>query len=278
MRRFDGKIVMVTGAARGQGRAHAVGFAREGAHVIACDLLENVPSVPYELSCAADLDQTRELVEAEGRQCLAVKCDVRSTEQLADVVDQALRRFGAIDVLAANAGIAGISPVADMSDLAWQTMIDVNLSGVFRSIRAVIPCMIDRKFGRIVATSSIVGRQGSANIGHYVAAKWGVIGLIKSVAIEVADKGITVNAVAPTSVGTAMIHNRAFQQLFLPQVAEPTPDQFADAYTALNPIPIPWLEPEDVTRAVLFLASDEARYITGEVLPVAAGWNARHAS
>ncbi len=278
MRRFDGKIVMVTGAARGQGRAHAVGFAREGAHVIACDLLENVPSVPYELSCAADLDQTRELVEAEGRQCLAVKCDVRSTEQLGDVVDQALRRFGAIDVLVANAGIAGISPVADMSDLAWQTMIDVNLSGVFRSIRAVIPCMIDRKFGRIVATSSIVGRQGSANIGHYVAAKWGVIGLIKSVAIEVADKGITVNAVAPTSVGTAMIHNRAFQQLFLPHVAEPTPDQFADAYTALNPIPIPWLEPDDVTRAVLFLASDEARYITGEVLPVAAGWNARHAS
>jgi SDR family mycofactocin-dependent oxidoreductase len=278
MRRFDDKIVMVTGGARGQGRAHAVGFAREGAHVVVCDVLEDLPSVPYGLASAADLEETRRLVEAEGCECLALRCDVRSSEQIAAVVDRTLSHFGAIDVLVANAGIASIATVADMSDLTWQTMLDVNLTGVFRSIRAVIPHMTARMSGRIVATSSIVGRQGSANISHYVAAKWGVIGLVKSAALEVARRGITVNAVAPTSVGTSMIHNPAFEQLFLPGVADPTPEQFADAYTALNPIPIPWLDPAEVTKAVLFLASPEARYITGEVIPVAAGWNARHAS
>ena len=278
MQRFNDKVVMVTGGGRGQGRSHALGFAREGAHVVACDLLEDLPTVPYSLSTAADLAETKRLVESAERECLALRCDVRSTEQIASVVAEAVQHFGRIDVLVANAGIASIATIAEMTDLAWETMLDINLTGVFRSMRAVIPHMTGRGSGRIVATSSVVGRQGSPNIGHYVAAKWGVIGLVKSAALELADKGITVNVVAPTSVGTTMIHNAAFKQLFLPDISDPTDTQFADAYQALNPIPVPWLDPDDVTRAVLFLASDEARYITGEVLPVAAGWNARHAS
>jgi NAD(P)-dependent dehydrogenase (short-subunit alcohol dehydrogenase family) len=138
--------------------------------------------------------------------------------------------------------------------------------------------MAGRGYGRIVATSSIVGRQGSPNIGHYVAAKWGVIGLVKSLAIELADRGVTVNAVAPTSVDTEMIQNEGFWRLFLPDAEQIREQDVRDAYTALNPIPIPWLQAADVSHSVLFLASDEAKFITGEVLPVALGWNARNAS
>jgi SDR family mycofactocin-dependent oxidoreductase len=276
--RFTNKVVLITGAARGQGRSHAVGFAREGADVVACDLTADVATVPYGLGTVADLDETKKLVEAEDRRCLTLRADVRDADQLAHVVDATLTEFGHIDVLVANAGIASISTIATMSDEVWQTMLDINLTGVFKSMRAVIPHMVKRGQGRIVATSSIVGRQGSPNIAHYVAAKWGVIGLVKSAALELADKGITVNCVAPTSVGTKMILNQAFEELFLPDVPNPTKQQVEDAYTALNPIPVPWLQPEDVTNAVLFLASDEARYITGEALSVAAGWNARNAS
>jgi NAD(P)-dependent dehydrogenase (short-subunit alcohol dehydrogenase family) len=181
-------------------------------------------------------------------------------------------------VLVSNAGIASICPVQDMSDLQWQTMLDTNLTGVFKSIRAVLPGMCERGHGRIVATSSMAGRLGAPNIAHYVAAKWGVIGLVKSVALEVAALGITVNAVAPTSVNTKMIHNQAFRELFVPGVQDPPAAEVEEAYRALNPIPVPWVEPEDVTHAVLFLASAQARYISGEVITVSAGWTAKNAT
>jgi SDR family mycofactocin-dependent oxidoreductase len=277
--RFVDRVVFITGAARGQGRSHAVRFAREGADVVLCDLGDaQIDSVPYPLAGSADLEETRRLVEAEGHQALSCVVDVRDSDQLASAVTRALDTFGRIDVLVANAGIAGISTIAEMSDAEWDDMIAVNLSGVFRSIRAVLPHMIERGQGRIVATSSIVGRQGSPNIGHYVAAKWGVIGLVKSVALEVADKGITVNAVCPTSVDTDMIQNRAFHELFLPDNEEITEEDVVEAYRELNPIPQPWLAPEDISAAVLFLASDGARYITGEALSIALGWNARNAA
>lgn len=278
MQRFTDKVVLVTGAARGQGRSHAQHFAREGADIIICDVATDIDTVPYGLGTADDLAETAKLVEAEGRRCLSMVADVRDASQLASVVRTALADFGRIDVLVANAGIAGISSIAEMSDEMWDTMVDVNLTGVFKAIRAVLPHMIERHQGRIVATSSIAGRLGAPNIGHYVAAKWGVIGLVKSTALEVADKGITVNAVAPTSVDTKMIMNEAFQRLFVPDVEHPTRAQVEAAYARLHPMPVPWLAPADVSAAVLFLASDEARYITGEVLPVAAGWNARNAS
>jgi NAD(P)-dependent dehydrogenase (short-subunit alcohol dehydrogenase family) len=160
----------------------------------------------------------------------------------------------------------------------WQTMLDINLTGVFNVIHAVLPGMMERGHGRIIATSSMAGRLGAPNIAHYVAAKWGVIGLIKSVALEVATSGITANAVAPTSVNTAMIQNLAFRQLFVPGPEEPELAEVAEAYRALNPIPVPWVEPQDVTEAVMFLASDEARYISGEVITISAGWAAKNAT
>ena len=278
-RRFVGKVALVTGAARGQGRAHARRLATEGADLILCDIGENRPAtVPYQLSGSAELEATADQLRAQGARVLTRTADVRSAEQLDAVVADGIGEFGQIDVLLANAGIASISTIEEMTDAMWQDMIDINLTGVFKSMRAVVGAMSQRAYGRIVATSSIVGRQGSPNIGHYVAAKWGVIGLVKSLAIEVADRGITVNAVAPTSVDTDMIQNQAFWDLFLPDKDEILFEDVVEAYRALNPIPEPWVAPEDVSAAAAFLASDEARYITGEVLPVALGWNARNAS
>jgi SDR family mycofactocin-dependent oxidoreductase len=275
--RFAGKVVMITGAARGQGRAHAVAFAEEGADVVVCDLGTDIDTVPYPLGSRDDLAETARLVRAAGGRCVAELADVRRQGDLDAVAARAIEEFGHVDVLVANAGIAGIGQVAELSEAAWAEMIDVNLSGVFRSIRSVLGHMIERRQGAIVATSSIVGRQGSQNIGHYVSAKWGVIGLVKSVAAEGAAHGVRANAVCPTSVGTDMIFNRPFEELFLPDLEAPTPQQVRDAYQALHPIPVPWLEPSDVSRVVLFLASDQARYITGEALSIAAGWNAKHA-
>jgi NAD(P)-dependent dehydrogenase (short-subunit alcohol dehydrogenase family) len=217
-------------------------------------------------------------VERLGARCITIRADVRDSAQLADAFTETAERLGPVDIVIANAGIASISPVRDMPDEQWQTMLDVNLTGVFKTVRAALPGMLERGRGRIVATSSIAGRLGAPNIAHYVAAKWGVIGFIKSVALEVAEHGITANAVAPTSVGTPMIHNRAFRTLFVPDSDDPPADQVEAAYRALNPIPVPWVEPEDVTAAVLFLASDEARYISGEVITISAGWGARNAT
>jgi NAD(P)-dependent dehydrogenase (short-subunit alcohol dehydrogenase family) len=202
---------------------------------------------------------------------------VRDGEQMNAAVKQVEAELGPVDVLVCNAGIASICPVRDMSDLQWQTMLDTNLTGVFMSIRAALPGMCERQRGRIVATSSMAGRLGAPNIAHYVAAKWGVIGLVKAVALEVAALGITVNAVAPTSVNTTMIQNQAFRELFVPGVDDPPAAAVEEAYRALNPIPVPWVEPEDVTHAVLFLASEQSRYISGEVITVSAGWTARNA-
>jgi SDR family mycofactocin-dependent oxidoreductase len=278
MARFDDRVALVTGAGRGQGRSHAVRFAEEGADLILCDRCEDLATVPYGLASPADLEGTVAAVEAAGGRAVAVRADVRDGAALDRVVAAGIEAFGGIDIAVANAGIAGISPIAELTDEEWQNMIDINLGGVFKTLRAVAGHMAERGHGRIVATSSVVGRVGAPNIGHYVAAKWGVIGLVKSLALELADRGVTVNAVCPTSVDTAMIQNEAFRELFLPDQPDYTLADVEQAFTELNPIPIPWVQPGDVSDAVLFLASEEARMITGEALPVALGWNARTAA
>ncbi|MBN8866483.1 MAG: mycofactocin-coupled SDR family oxidoreductase [Solirubrobacterales bacterium] len=278
MASFEGRTALITGAGRGQGRSHALRFAERGADLILCDIDSDLDTVPYGLSRRSDLDETVELAEAAGARVMARVADVRDTAALDGLVADGIDSFGKIDIAVANAGIAGISTVAEMSDEAWGNMIDINLSGVFKTLRAVTPHMAGRGYGRMIATSSIVARQGSPNIGHYVAAKWGVLGLVKSLALEMAENGVTVNAVCPTSVDTAMIQNEAFRDLFLPDRDEYTLEDVERAYTELNPIPIPWVQPEDISDAVLFLASDEARFITGEAVPVALGWNARTAA
>lgn len=277
MGKLDGKVALITGGARGQGRSHALTLAREGADIVVCDIAAQMATVPYPMATAAQLEETVRLVEELDRRCLAVRADVRDSGQVAAAVERAISEFGKIDILLANAGILSFSPIAEMSDQVWNEMIAVNLTGVFNSIRAVLPHMIRQKSGRIVATSSVAGRMGMANIGHYAAAKWGVLGLVKSLALEVAEHGITVNAVCPTTVSTDMIHNEGTYRLFRPDLPNPTREDAIPAFQSLNALPIPWVEAQDISNAILFLVSDDARYITGEAIHVAAGCTARNA-
>jgi SDR family mycofactocin-dependent oxidoreductase len=275
--RFEGRVAFVTGGARGQGRSHAIRFAQEGADVVVVDLGgRDIESVPYRLSSADDLTDTARLVEAEGRRALSRVADIRVPAELEAAVADALEAFGQIDILAANAGICTFSPIAEMEPHVWREMIDVNLTGTYNSIRAVVPHMIERGYGRVVATASMAGRAGWENIGHYAAAKWGVIGLVKSLALEVAPHGITANVICPSSVDTVMANNSGSFELFRPDLEDPTLEDAMPALTAVNVIPVPWVDPGDISDAVLFLASDEAWGITGATLSVAAGVNARN--
>jgi len=275
MSRFDGQVVVITGGAKGQGRNHALAFAREGADVVVCDIARQIP-VASPMGTLEQLEETAALVRETGRSCLAIQGDTRSTADMRRVVDAAVQEFGRVDVFVANAGVAAFGPFNEMSDEMWHEIVSVNLSGVATSIRAVVPTMVAQGSGRIIATASAVGREGGPNNANYAASKWGVIGFVKSLAIELAPIGITVNAISPMSVSTDMCHNEKTYTLFRPDLADPTTDDVRDTFATLNPMAVPWLEVDDVTSAVLFLASDEARYVTGTAFDIAGGWNAHH--
>jgi|GEM_PF-168693 len=266
-----GQVALVTGAARGIGREIARACARAGADVVALDIADDIAGHPVPLATQADLAETQRLVAAEGRRVVSVRADVRDLPALRAAVADVLRAFGRIDVLAANAGINAPVPLLHARDdeftRHWRNVLEVNVLGVANAMRAVLPHMIGRRRGRIVATTSTFGRHGNAANPNYVASKWAVIGLVKSAAIEAGPFGVAVNAIAPTAVRTG---------LGGPQTAEQRAagDQWLRAnYHAL---PVGILEPEDVADAAVFLASPGARYVTGQVLDVAAGANARY--
>lgn len=273
--RFATRVVVVTGAAKGQGRSHALRFAEEGADLVLADICRQLGTAGRQ-GTEEELVETAALVEKAGRRVLARVADVRDEDAVQGLMTDAVARFGRVDVLVSNAGIATYAPVAELSPEWWHEMIDINMGAAANCIRAVAPLMVARGSGRIVVTSSMAGREGVQNASHYAAAKWGVIGLVKSVAIELGPCGITVNAVAPMSVDTDMCHNDETYRLFRPDLAEPTRQEVAGTFAGLNVMGVPWLEPGDVSEAVLFLASDASRYTTGVVLTVAAGWNAKH--
>jgi SDR family mycofactocin-dependent oxidoreductase len=270
----EGRVAMVTGAARGQGRAHAIALAREGADVVVTDICADIGTVPYPLGTRAELDETVELVKAEGRRCLPIVADIRETAAMEAAVAEAIGEFGHLDICVANAGVTGYGKFHELDDATWDDMIDVDLSGTFRTIRAVLPHMLERRYGRIIATSSMAGRMGNANLAHYVAAKWGVIGMIKSLAMEVANKGITANAIAPAAVDTPMLHNPAMYELFCPDLDDPSRDDVAPRYRAMNRLGVAWMDPSEISRAVLFVAADDAGSMTGQVIEVSLGSSA----
>jgi SDR family mycofactocin-dependent oxidoreductase len=269
MSRFDEKVAFITGAARGQGRSHAVAFAREGAALALVDICAEVDSTPYEGTTTADLEETVRLCEAEGASVLADEVDVRDFPALQAFADRAAAEHGKVDIVVANAGIFGHTPIAEQSPEMFSEMIDVNLKGVFHTIRVVLPGMIERGYGRVIATGSVCSLIGYENVGHYVAAKHGVAGLIKTVAREVGRYGVTANLVVPNGVGTKMIRNDATYKLMNPD--DPTEEGSLATMSAMNAIPLPWVDPDDVSKLVLFLASDDARYTTGAMMKIDLG-------
>jgi (+)-trans-carveol dehydrogenase len=271
--RVAGKVAFITGAARGQGRSHAIRLAEEGADIIAVDICEDIPGIPYRGPTEADLAETVKLVEALDRRIVATKADVRDYPALKAAVDDGVAQLGRLDIVSANAGIGGSPSKAwEMDDSTWQTMIDINLTGVWHAAKAAIPHLIEGgNGGSIILTSSAAGLKAYENIAHYVSAKHGVVGLMRTLALELAPYMIRVNSVHPTQVDTDMIMNDASYRLFRPDLEHPTREDFAPASQSMNALPIPWVEPVDISNAVLFLASDEGRYITGVTLPVDAG-------
>jgi SDR family mycofactocin-dependent oxidoreductase len=272
MARLEGKVAFVTGAARGQGRSHAVRLAEEGADIVAIDIASQIDTVPYPMATPDDLVETVEQVGALDRRIVAAEVDVRDYDAVKAALDDGVARLGRLDIVAANAGIVSFGTAEELSEQAWQDMIDVDLTGVWHTVKAAIPHLRAAGGGSIVITSSDAGLKGQANTGHYVAAKHGVVGLMRTLANELAPDMVRVNTVHPGSVDTDMIQNQALYHLFLPdRQGDITREEVAPALQAVSALPIPWVESVDISDAVLFLASDEARYITGVTLPVDAG-------
>jgi SDR family mycofactocin-dependent oxidoreductase len=271
--RVEGKVAFITGAARGQGRSHAIRLAQQGADIIAVDVCEDIGTTPYALARAEDLAITVKEVEALGRRIVATRADVRDFDALKQAVDNAVSQLGRLDIVCANAGIASQAPAHEMSESTWQTMIDVNLTGVWHTCKASIPHLkAGGRGGCIILTSSAAGLRGYLNISHYVTAKHGIVGLMRTLALELASDSIRVNSVHPGNVDTPLLHNEEIYRAFLPDSVEvPTREEFAVASSSIFSMPIPWVEAVDVSNAVLYLASDEARYVTGVALPVDGG-------
>jgi len=270
--RAQGKVAFITGAARGQGRSHAVRLAEEGADIIAVDLAGPVPSVSaYPPATADDLAETVKQVEALDRRIVAHQADVRDSGALRKALDDGVAQLGRLDIVVANAGIYQPAPALELDDEAWQETIGINLTGVWNTVKAALPHLISGGGGSVILTSSVLGLRASANSIHYNTAKHGVVGIMRSVANEFAQHRIRVNSVHPTLVNTLMIQNEQVWGLFEPDNPHPTRESAAPIFETINALPVPWVEPVDVSNAVLFLASDEARYITGVTLPVDAG-------
>jgi len=275
--RFRDRVVLITGAAHGMGRAHALAFAREGARLVLCDACRQYSTVPYPLAQPEELAALASEIEQMGRPVIATQTDVTHLSDMQTLAARAQQAFGSIDIVVANAGLYSFAPSWELSEEQWDETVNVDLKGVWITCKACIPYMLPRHSGKIICIASTAGEKGMANLAHYVAAKHGVIGLVKTLAIELAPYNINVNAVCPTSVDTAMCRNQALYDVFAggpgPQA---THEHMLTLMNALNLFTDRnLLEPEAVSAAVMWLASDEARHITGSALPVDAGYLTR---
>lgn len=262
-REFEGRVVFITGAAHGQGRATALAFAKEGARVVGFDVAKQLPHPGYALGTLDDLQTLQSDVESAGSSALVFQGDVRDDAAITTAVDQTLAAFGRIDVLFNNAGICFYGPSHELSEDQWDAMLDINLKGAWLVGRRVIPVMIRQKSGVIINNASIASFRGMNRLSHYAASKWGLTGLTKSWAIELAPHNIRAISIHPTGVNTPMNDGLAFLE-------GKTAQEIAEA-SAGNLLPVPWIEPEDVANAVLYLASDKARFITGSQFVIDAG-------
>jgi SDR family mycofactocin-dependent oxidoreductase len=272
--RVEGKVAFVSGAARGQGRSHAVRLAEEGADIIAVDVCKRISSqTDIPAATPDDLAETADLVKNLNRRIVTAEVDVRDYDALKAVVDSGVEQLGRLDIIVANAGIGNGGATLDKTNEDdWRDMIDVNLSGVWKTVKAGVPHLLSGGHGgSIILTSSVGGLKPYPHTGHYIAAKHGVIGLMRTFAVELGQHSIRVNAVCPTNVNTPLFMNEGTMKLFRPDLENPGPDDLAVAAQFMHVLPVGWVESIDVSNAVLFLASDESRYITGLPVTVDAG-------
>ena len=252
---FEGKVAFITGAAHGQGRATAIALAKEGADVAAFDVAKKIEYPAYEFGTNAELESLKAEIEALGRRCVIAAGDVRDDAAVTAAVEKTIAELGKIDILFNNAGICAYAEIDKMTDEEWNAMIGINLTGPMIVTRRVVPYMKERKSGVIINNSSVMGLRGGRRLSHYTASKWGLTGLTKAWAIELAPWNIRVVSIHPTGVNTPMNDGLAAME-------GKTPEEIAEA-SAGNLLPVPWIEPEDTANLVLYLASDKARYVTG---------------
>jgi SDR family mycofactocin-dependent oxidoreductase len=271
--RVEGKVAFITGAARGQGRSHAVRLAQEGADIIAVDICAPVDGAPEPTSTLDDLAHTAELVENLGRRIETAQVDVRDYDAVKAAVDRGVESLGRLDIIVANAGVGTPGEILEkMDEKRWQDTIDINLTGVWKSIKAGVGHVkAGERGGSVILTSSVGGLKAYPHVGHYVSAKHAVVGLMRTFAMELGQYSIRVNSVHPTHCNTPMLMNESTYTSFRPDLDNPGPDDLVPICKMFHVLPIPWVEPEDISNAVLFLASDESRYITGVTLPVDGG-------
>lgn len=274
-----GRVALITGAARGQGRSHALRLAADGAAVIALDLCATPATTEYPGATPDDLATTAQLIREGGGSVATVIADVRDLGAVQAAIHAALGQLdmSRLDVVVANAGIAGGMPITSMTAQTWQEMIDIDLTGVWNTVRAAVPHLLaGGRGGSIVLISSANGGlKAPPNLSHYAAAKHGIVGLVRSLANELGPQRIRVNSVHPTAVDTDMIHNEFTYRLFRPELDNPQRHDVIALFRSFHSLPVPWIEPSDVSEAVAFLASDAARYITGVQLTVDAGLSSR---
>ena len=262
--RVAGKVAFITGAARGQGRSHAIRLAEEGADVIAVDICHDYGTVPYAMATEADLAQTVKAVEALDRRIVATQADVRDAAALKAAVDDGVAQLGRLDIVSANAGICTVQPWDEVSPAVWQDTLDTNLTGVWNTMVVSVPHLIAAGGGSIICTSSTAGIKGLPYLAPYVAAKHGVVGIARTMANELASHKIRVNTVHPTGVDTPMGTGLGGLESLISRDPNLGP-------IYMNTLPVETVDPRDISNAVLFLASDEARYVTGLEFTVDAG-------
>lgn len=269
---LQGKVALVTGAARGQGRSHALRLAEEGANVVAIDLCGQVDTVPYDMSTEDDLQSTVKLVEGTGSRILSAVVDARDASAMQEIADRGVEEFGHLDIVCANAGIWSAGGIRDVSTDAWEDMLAINLTGAFHTAKATVEHLVASGGGSFIATSSVFGLKGRGGIVAYTAAKHGVSGLVRDMAAELAPHCVRVNSIHPGSVDTAMVRNEYIYKLFRPEKDHPVYDDAKAGISAMNALPIDLMSARDISEMVVFLASDRARYITGTSIPVDAGF------
>ena len=276
MGRVQGKVAFITGAGRGQGRSHAVRLAEEGADIIAVDVCHDIDTIGYPLSTPDDLKETARLVEAQDRRIVAVQADVRERAQLQEAIERGLAELGRLDIVVAQAGIAGMKGQPPLQ--AWTDVLDTNLIGVINAVHAALPHL--REGASIIATGSTAAyinalpiREAGTDSGgiSYMVAKRMLSSYMHDLARELAPRRIRANVVHPTNVNTDMLQSEPMYRSFRPDLEHPTREDATPAFYVQQAMPIPWVEPVDISNAVLFLASDEARYVTGMQLRVDAG-------